>query len=430
MLKRTPTILIFGPAAVLTVALISGVGMGNVALEVLNVAFWLSGFVIFAAADSPAGKWRSAGPHLKPVPAWRKWLAAAGLTAVFAGLYFGADAQVAPALRILDDLWLKWGKVASRWTLYGLIYTVLVLGFGWKAWASYHKHPRQHRRYISLISVQLCFAFLIPLWLESWLEPGVSINLDFKHMWPLNASFFEPWHLEALAQSGALGRLSFVAGLVMFVLVAPWATWRWGKGWYCGWVCGCGALAETAGDAVRHLNSPKREHWQIERWTIYGVLVWVTVSTGVVLYGYSAGVASVAGLDIYHVFTRPYAFVVSSLFSGVLGVGLYPVLGNRLWCRFGCPLAAYMGLIQRWKSRFRIEVDAEACISCNACSAACEMGINVKDYAEKGVPVVRASCVGCGLCEAACPRSVLHLATDKIKMESPDAKIPRKIDVT
>jgi polyferredoxin len=148
------------------------------------------------------------------------------------------------------------------------------------------------------------------------------------------------------------------------------------------------------------------------------------------MFGYITGSSDFLGLNVYRLFTQPYGFVVSSLFSGVLGVGLYPVLGNRFWCRFGCPLAAYMGLIQRWKSRFRIEVDAGACISCNACSAACEMGINVKDYAERGEPVVRASCVGCGLCEAACPRSVLHLATDKVEIRINDSKNPSKIDVT
>lgn len=429
MLKRIASLL-YAVSALLTLAIVAGAGIGEVWAEGANVLIWLSAFATDAASRSPRSFWQSAGPRLKPQSAWKKWGIAGVLTSLFGSLYFGSEAFVSPSLRLVDDAWSAIGREATRWTLYGLIYTLLVVGFGFKAWGQYRHHPRQRRRYFSLISVQLICAFLIPLWLESWLEPGVYINLDFKHMWPLNASFFEPWHLDAIAESGALGRLSFVAGLVMFVGVAPWATWRWGKGWYCSWVCGCGALAETAGDPVRHLNSPKREHWRIERWTIYGVLVWITISTAAVLYGYLSGTSSVWGLDIFNVFTRPYAFVVTSMFSGVLGVGLYPLLGNRFWCRFGCPLAAYMGLIQRWKSRFRIEVDAGACISCDACSAACEMGINVKDYAEKGVPVVRASCVGCGLCEAACPRSVLHLATDKIHLEMPEAQNPSKIDVT
>jgi ferredoxin len=429
MLKNIANLL-YVLGALLTLAIVSGAGMGHAWAEIVNVFILLTAFAVDAASRGAESSWRSAGPHLNSQPVWKKWSVAGVLTFLFGALYFGSDAFVSPSLRLVDDAWSAIGREASRWTLYGLMYTLLVVGFGFRAWGQYRHHRRQRRRYFSLISVQLIFAFLIPLWLESWLEPGVHINLDFKHMWPLNASFFEPWHLDAIKASGAMGRMSFLTGLLMFLVVAPWATWRWGKGWYCSWVCGCGALAETAGDQVRHLNSPKREHWKIERFSIYAVLLWIVMSTGVVIFGYVAGQSSIWGLDIYNVFTRPYSFVVSSLFSGVLGVGLYPVLGNRFWCRFGCPLAAYMGLIQRWKSRFRIEVDAGACISCNACSAACEMGINVKDYAERGEPVVRASCVGCGLCEAACPRSVLHLATDKVEIRINDSKNPSKIDVT
>ena len=49
-----------------------------------------------------------------------------------------------------------------------------------------------------------------------------------------------------------------------------------------------------------------------------------------------------------------YGFLIGSVFAGVVGTGFYPLMGNRVWCRFGCPLAAYIGLVQRFKSRFRI----------------------------------------------------------------------------
>ena len=84
-------------------------------------------------------------------------------------------------------------------------------------------------------------------------------------------------------------------------------------------------------------------------------------------------------------------------------------MGNRVWCRFGCPLAAYLGLVQRFKSRFRITVNGSQCISCGNCSTHCEMGIDVRSYAQKGQDIVRSSCVGCGVCAAVCPRGVLRL---------------------
>ena len=100
------------------------------------------------------------------------------------------------------------------------------------------------------------------------------------------------------------------------------------------------------------------------------------------------------------------------MFSGVIGVGFYPILGNRVWCRFGCPMAAVLGIFQRKKSRFRITTNGDQCISCGNCSTYCEMGIDVRSYAQRSENIVRASCVGCGICSEVCPRGVLKLEND------------------
>ena len=104
-----------------------------------------------------------------------------------------------------------------------------------------------------------------------------------------------------------------------------------------------------------------------------------------------------------------FASLLRPSFSGVLGVGFYPILGSRVWCRFGCPMAAILGLQQRLLSRFRITTNGGQCISCGNCSTYCEMGIDVRDYAQRGENIVRSSCVGCGVCSAVCPRGVLKL---------------------
>ncbi|MEL6802754.1 MAG: 4Fe-4S dicluster domain-containing protein, partial [Bacteroidota bacterium] len=104
-----------------------------------------------------------------------------------------------------------------------------------------------------------------------------------------------------------------------------------------------------------------------------------------------------------------YGFLIGAGFAGVVGTGFYPLMGNRVWCRFGCPLAAYLGLVQRFQSRFRITTNGGQCISCGNCSTYCEMGIDVRHYAQRGQDIVRSSCVGCGVCAAVCPRGVLRL---------------------
>ena len=128
-----------------------------------------------------------------------------------------------------------------------------------------------------------------------------------------------------------------------------------------------------------------------------------------VLYTFITGSNTLLGLDTYTWLRQPYGFLIGSIFSGVIGTGFYPIMGNRVWCRFGCPLAAYLGIVQRFKSRFRITTNGGQCISCGNCSTYCEMGIDVRWYAQRGQNIVRSSCVGCGVCSAVCPRGVLNL---------------------
>ena len=131
------------------------------------------------------------------------------------------------------------------------------------------------------------------------------------------------------------------------------------------------------------------------------------------IIGFTAYAYITGGSDIFFVESYPlrktYGFAIGAIFSGVVGVGFYPLMGSRVWCRFGCPMAAVLGMQQRFFSRFRITTNGGQCISCGNCSTYCEMGIDVRSYAQRGENIVRSSCVGCGICAAVCPRGVLKL---------------------
>jgi len=302
------------------------------------------------------------------------------------------------------------GAAASQWFVYGTIYTLLICSLGFKFILKYRHNRYQIIRTISVMIAQLFLAYLIPEILEGFSDPTHYFAKDVKYFWPLNYQFFDSWHIDNMTQHGGnLGMFYFVLGLFMFLVFTPIITYFVGKRWYCSWVCGCGGLAETAGDPFRHLSSKKVATWKLERWLIHSVMVLVFVMTFATLYGYFTNSGTFLGLDIYTYFQQPYGFLIGAMFSGVIGVGFYPLLGNRVWCRFGCPLAGYMGIIQRFKSRFRITTNGGQCISCGNCSTYCEQGIDVRAYAQKGQNIVRASCVGCGICAAVCPRGVLKL---------------------
>ncbi|MAZ36535.1 MAG: FeS-binding protein [Crocinitomicaceae bacterium] len=303
------------------------------------------------------------------------------------------------------------GAPASQWFVYGTIYTICIVGLGVKFVFKYIHNRYQLWRTISVMAAQLFLAYFIPEILEGMNQDQPYFAKDLKYFWPLNYYFFEDWHLNNMTDqaSGAMGMFYMVWGILGFTVLTPIITYFVGKRWYCSWVCGCGGLAETAGDPFRHLSDKSIKSWKLERWLIHGVLVYISVVTAVVLYAYFTNSSSFLGLDVNTYFRRPYAFLIGAAFSGIIGVGFYPLLGNRVWCRFGCPMAAYMGIVQRFKSKFRITTNGGQCISCGNCSVYCEQGIDVRSYAQKGQNIVRASCVGCGVCSAVCPRGVLKL---------------------
>ncbi len=312
------------------------------------------------------------------------------------------------------------GQPASQWFVYGTLYTLAIVSLGIKFLFKYRHNRYQILRTISVMIAQAVFAYFIPEILAGLNYNDVTTssgeylgyyNTDIKNIWPLDYDFFHDWQQDAFRQEAyqPIGILFLIIGIAMFLVVTPVVTYFVGKRWYCSWICGCGGLAETAGDPFRHLSSKKLSAWKLERWLIHGVMIFVFVMTAATVYGYFWNTGEVFGLNIYNNFQKPYGFLIGAAFSGVIGVGFYPMLGNRVWCRFGCPMAGYMGIIQRFKSRFRITTNGGQCISCGNCSTYCEQGIDVRAYAQKGQNIVRASCVGCGICSAVCPRGVLKL---------------------
>src|SRR5690606_13593558 len=224
--------------------------------------------------------------------------------------------------------------------------------------------------------------------------------------------------------AGNLGIAMLIFGILAILVITPILTYLYGKRWYCSWVCGCGGLAETAGDPFRQLSDKSRAAWKFERWIVHLMLVFVVLMTIAVVATYlgenagefwltrdlfllfSAGsltllfslimifkrkqlasdakyaatgllilIIGIMGINYFsgnwnlfffdaYKLREWYGFFIGAAFSGVIGVGFYPILGNRVWCRFGCPMAAVLGMQQRLFSRFRITTNGGQCISC------------------------------------------------------------------
>ena len=403
---------------------------------------------------------------------WLGILTGTFLIGFYVLLYFYPEHIVGWTL-LLDPISMALnGNGASQWFVYGFLYTVVIIVMGIRMMIKYRHNKYQLFRTGSVMFFQTAFAFLIPEILYLLNQP----SMDFKNIWPLDYDFFFQYNIQGLIDDGTLGIFMIVWGVLLIVVAVPFITYFFGKRWYCSWVCGCGGLAETLGDPYRQLSSKKLSAWNIERYLVHAVLVFAVVMTLGVLYTYLppgfgdsifnkqllvfGSLAVLAGLGAWFFSRRKemdnfpknaalafgatasvlavvmvsghffgggnlfflggeqlkswYGFAIGATFSGVVGTGFYPLMGNRVWCRFGCPLAAYLGIVQRLKSRFRITTNGGQCISCGNCSTYCEMGIDVRSYAQKGQDIVRASCVGCGICSAVCPRGVLRLENSSV----------------
>lgn len=406
------------------------------------------------------------------------WICGVLLTGFYIILYFfpeylgkNADGANSGVIGFFDPLSVALsGNAASEWFVYGTLYTVAILAFGIKFIWKYRHNSYEKIRTISVMFFQTAFAFVIPELMARLNGDKLQLPYyDLKNIWPLNYYNFEQYRVDAMISSGDIGLFLLLFGIASILVITPILTYKYGKRWYCSWVCGCGGLAETAGDAFRQHSDKSIFAWKIERWVVHSVLVFVIVMTTAVVSTYlgwdpkkywltkdvflilvgvslsllftilwifkkaelkkDAKVGAIAYLSIIlaliiiHFISghssiflfdaeslrSSYGFLIGSVFSGVIGTGFYPIFGNRVWCRFGCPMAAILGLQQRLFSKFRITTNGGQCISCGNCSTYCEMGIDVKSYAQRGQNIVRASCVGCGICSAVCPRGVLRL---------------------
>ena len=404
------------------------------------------------------------------------WITGITLTLFYIVLYWfpqylglTANGPNTGVISLFDPLsYLINGGPASQWFVYGTLYTLAIFIFGYKFILKYRHNRYEVLRTYSVMFFQLGFAFLIP-------EILVRLNQPYfnpANIWPLNYDLFAGYKINEFLSAGNLGVLMLAVGVISIFVITPILTYKYGKRWYCSWVCGCGGLAETAGDPYRHLSDKSLFAWKVERWVIHSVLVFVVVMTIAVVYsflgenaadfwltrdvflwgtagfltllfavimifkrkelakdakygavGYLVIILAIIGINYFsgngNIFFFPgyqlrewYGFLIGAAFSGVIGVGFYPIFGNRVWCRFGCPMAAVLGMQQRLFSKFRITTNGGQCISCGNCSTYCEMGIDVRAYAQKGENIVRSSCVGCGICSAVCPRGVLKLEND------------------
>jgi polyferredoxin len=159
----------------------------------------------------------------------------------------------------------------------------------------------------------------------------------------------------------------------------------WGRV-YCGRVCAFGALTQLIDRVV-----PARLQWKVPRtlerragYVKYGILA---AAIGYYLVTRDIGIRR---------YVEPFSMFSlreTTLFWSGVGVLLVAsVFVRNLYCRFFCPVGAFLGVIAQATTVFRIKRWSE-CSTCRICEKACEWG------AIRGPKIIRSECVRCDDCE-------------------------------
>jgi NosR/NirI family nitrous oxide reductase transcriptional regulator len=316
---------------------------------------------------------------------------------------------------------------------YSLLYTSLVIIFG------ILRIRRRKTPYITLQTISLTLVQLIPLFIlpyfvlpilggHGFFDSGIAKTIadslfpeaNYGHgreYWRA-FGFILAWPLfiwNVFSEQPLWGWL--VISVIQTFVIIPLMIYYWGKGAYCGWICSCGAMAETLGDTQRH-KMPHGAKWN--RVNMIGQVILAIAFIILITRIISWSVPDTAiGQYLNGIYTgllynwKPfgiqlnYKWVVDLVFAGIIGYGLYFWYSGRVWCRFMCPLAALMHIYSRF-SRFRIIPNKKKCISCNVCTSVCHQGIDVMNFANKGLPMNDPECVRCSACVQSCPTGVLQ----------------------
>jgi NosR/NirI family nitrous oxide reductase transcriptional regulator len=269
-------------------------------------------------------------PNVQPVPSADPW-------------HFSDDEERVPSWREVA------GEQAVDLVLFGAFVSLALVSFFRKSVALKYLTLAASVAYLGVAKAQL-ISIVNVFALVSWNLPIVRFNLA--------------WY--------------FFAG---FTLIS---TVLWGR-LYCGRICAFGSLTQLLDTIVPSKLRREPPPWLERR-------------AATVKYGLLAGTIIYFGLtrdiSIYR-YVEPFW-----MFTGHATTGLWIALGilllatvfvRNLYCRFLCPVGAFLGLLSNL-TVFRIKRWSE-CKSCKICEKTCEWG------AIRGPKIVASECVRCDDCE-------------------------------
>lgn len=205
---------------------------------------------------------------------------------------------------------------------------------------------------------------------------------------------------------GGNGVTVLLSAYLVFNALVYTAVLFFGRRFFCSMICvNFGAHAETLKEGFPLFGKRKRMKnnrmprllipLKASQWLFLGanallIVLWIILLAGVPLntgFLRSIELAKYLSLELFFV-----------LFA-------FGFLSGRTYCYY-CPAGTTLSLLDK-ASGHRIQTNLTGCIECGKCNTACDMQIDVKSHAKKGLPVRSVLCVGCGACVDSCPVGTL-----------------------
>jgi len=187
----------------------------------------------------------------------------------------------------------------------------------------------------------------------------------------------------------------------------------------CGWACPIGLLQRGTGKIARRLKKfswlkkfDKHPIEQYLRYIKYINLILLVFITSALIGFYFTDICPIGFLTgtipTLILFPGQYgpssyfwiAFVIFLLFF------LLIFLIERGWCRYFCPIGAFLAPFNKVSiyhvKKVSEDVFKKECLHCNACSNICPMGIDVVNINRDP------ECILCGKCVSICPKNLLE----------------------
>ena len=212
-----------------------------------------------------------------------------------------------------------------------------------------------------------------------WITMGASVvYLGFVRsqlITVVNIFALTKWNLPAFRQN---------LPWYLFAIFTVVTTVLWGR-LYCGRICAFGSMTQLLDKVVParlRVEVPKRLERRasmIKYVLLGGVVVYFLITKDILIYRY---------VEPFWMFSRQAS---TGMWIGLGVLLVATVFVRNLYCRFLCPVGAFLGLLSNL-TVFRIKRWSE-CNTCKICEKACEWG------AIRGPKIIASECVRCDDCE-------------------------------